>query len=232
MKYCLVCFVLVLFFMSTEAFAQRGAKSVGPLEELEGTWELAAYFADGRLIDVPPTRLVISANRWRTLGVIREHFPDLVDLVSEGAKEFSWDQKACYLEKTPGGVDLLPQGSLQTDQGEEIPSAFGSTKHAIYRIRGDILDVCEGGEIVALARTEYPRPSSFASTPDLQQVLRVYHRVKASNTAQLVPDPRLKVGQPSIDESRIENIEVEHGRVTVRKNEITVKGGTVRIKLK
>ncbi len=229
MKYCVLPLVFVFSLTTTETSAQQrrqSADTVAPADELEGTWELVAHIADGRLIDDPPTHLVISGNRWQTRGVIREHFPDLVDMVSEDAKEFMWDQKIRYLENTPGGVDLhRPQRPVQTDQGEDIPSMFGPTKLAIYRIRGEFLDVCE-------AQAECPRPSMFESTPDSKQILRVYRRMKATRTAQATPGPTLEVGQLSGDESQIESIKVDHGRVTVRNNEITVKGGVVRIRLR
>ena len=119
---------------------------------------------------------------------------------------------------------------METDQGDLIPSMFGKdSKPSIFRIRGDLLEICERTQPVD---NEPARPSKFASTTDSNLSLRIYRRVSVRKTqARPMKDVR-RESSSKVDESRIESLEIEDGHVTVKGNRMTIKGGTVTLDLK
>lgn len=113
---------------------------------LNGTWVPQTAEFSGQSIPLPPTRWVIDGERY---VVEAEHGRDEGVLVVDA-------------EATPAAVDIV---------GQRGPNA-GRTLRAIYRMRGDLLQVCyEVGDAPA-------RPTAFLTAPGSMALTVRYRRVQ------------------------------------------------------
>lgn len=112
---------------------------------LDGTWIPQGAEFCGEALPMPDTRWVITGNRY----VIEEE---------EGRDE---GELMIELEVTPHTLDLV---------GKTGPNA-GKTIRAIFRIRGDLLQLCY--DVSGQAR----RPQAFGTARDSMQLMVRYRRV-------------------------------------------------------